>query len=159
MPKSAIPGSYGNCMLTWIINCQTWHVFAIQLLAILVSIRRCHLKSLYPFVCSDVFLWPQFACPEWIMMLNIFFMCLWVMCISSSVKFLFKSFTHFLFGLIFAVEFWRRWILIYVCEVQTLSSDLQWDKMEENERQEGTTGQRGWWHATGVVTLFWGMAG
>ena len=48
----------------------------------------------------DISLCLKFAFPQWLMVLNIFSYLL-AICISSSVKFQFVSFTHFLIGFFF----------------------------------------------------------
>ena len=48
---------------------------------------------------SSISLWFWFAPVWWQVMLSIFFICLWALCMLSLEKYLFRSFTHFINGL------------------------------------------------------------
>ena len=48
------------------------------------------------------------------------FICLWALCMSSLENCLFKSFVHFLIGLLVFLE-WRRVSSLYILEIKPLS--------------------------------------
>ena len=158
MPKSAIAGSCGNCMFSFIINCQTWRVWAIQLLTVLVSIRCCHLKK----ICIHLYVVVSYCG------LNLHFLNGWWCWTSVYVL---MGYVYILFSKISVHVFYPFSIWIAFCcwvvKVMNLFMFLKfrswaltyhgtkWRRTRgRNERQ----GQSGWRNVKGVDKRFWEMA-